>query len=228
MHKNPFWLLRTARGALQPKYYQAKFGDRINLVLDLALKEAITTGIFFGSTGWSGNMTHPRSAGIIRWVHHSVDADLANLEIGGTLVSQGRSLPENLTSLFSTPPTSATDFRCSRKSPLSATRLLGLHNPNQRVLSCVFSSRAPTPWSDSRQRSRPSPSRRSCAGSRIFELLDRKPASLPRHGGRTRPEPTRGDPVPECRVRVLEIGMGENFGDPVLRRLCFRSYGRTN
>ena len=49
--------LRTvqAYNALQPE--QAKFNERVNTVLGLARKEAIASGIFFGSTGWSGNVT---------------------------------------------------------------------------------------------------------------------------------------------------------------------------
>lgn len=36
---------------------QNKFHDKVENVLSLARKEAIASGIFFGSTGWSGNVT---------------------------------------------------------------------------------------------------------------------------------------------------------------------------
>jgi ABC-type multidrug transport system fused ATPase/permease subunit len=49
--------LRTVQAYNANAQEQAKFRDRINLVLELARKEAIASGIFFGSTGWSGNMT---------------------------------------------------------------------------------------------------------------------------------------------------------------------------
>ena len=34
-----------------------KFHERVKTVLTLARKEAVASGIFFGSTGWSGNVT---------------------------------------------------------------------------------------------------------------------------------------------------------------------------
>lgn len=34
-----------------------KFHERVQNVLALAQKEAVASGIFFGSTGWSGNVT---------------------------------------------------------------------------------------------------------------------------------------------------------------------------
>jgi len=34
-----------------------KFHERVKTVLTLAQKEAVASGIFFGSTGWSGNVT---------------------------------------------------------------------------------------------------------------------------------------------------------------------------
>ena len=49
--------LRTvqAYNALRPE--QNKFKEKVDTVLSLARKEAIASGIFFGSTGWSGNVT---------------------------------------------------------------------------------------------------------------------------------------------------------------------------
>jgi hypothetical protein len=34
-----------------------KFHERVKVVLAFAQKEAVASGIFFGSTGWSGNVT---------------------------------------------------------------------------------------------------------------------------------------------------------------------------
>ena len=34
-----------------------KFHERVKIVLTLARKEAVASGIFFGTTGWSGNVT---------------------------------------------------------------------------------------------------------------------------------------------------------------------------
>ena len=36
---------------------EKKFHEKVSDVLALARKEAIASGIFFGSTGWSGNVT---------------------------------------------------------------------------------------------------------------------------------------------------------------------------
>lgn len=49
--------LRTVQAFNANAQEQAKFHDRINRILSLARKEAVASGIFFGSTGWSGNMT---------------------------------------------------------------------------------------------------------------------------------------------------------------------------
>ncbi|KAJ8076687.1 ATP-binding cassette permease mdl1 [Marasmius tenuissimus] len=75
--------LRTVQAYNAQPQEEAKFHDRVNNVLALARKEAIATGIFFGSTGWSGNVTL-----------------LALLGYGGTLVSQGQITVGDLTSLM--------------------------------------------------------------------------------------------------------------------------------
>jgi hypothetical protein len=49
--------LRTVQAFNANDQEQEKFHERINKVLTLARKEAVASGIFFGSTGWSGNMT---------------------------------------------------------------------------------------------------------------------------------------------------------------------------
>ncbi|KAF4563181.1 ATP-binding cassette permease mdl1 [Pleurotus pulmonarius] len=75
--------LRTVQAFNAVPQEQEKFHQRVNRVLDLARKEAFATGIFFGSTGWSGNVTI-----------------LALLGYGGTLVSRGDISVGDLTSLL--------------------------------------------------------------------------------------------------------------------------------
>ncbi|KAF9243225.1 P-loop containing nucleoside triphosphate hydrolase protein [Melanogaster broomeanus] len=120
--------LRTVQAFNANAQEQEKFRDRINRVLVLARKEAVATGIFFGSTGWSGNMTI-----------------LGLLGYGGTLVSQGAITVGDLTSL------------------LLYTAYVG---NGLQMLSSFFSSIM----------------RGIGAGTRIFELLDRKPAIAPNQG----------------------------------------------
>ena len=38
-------------------YEESKFNEKVQHVFELAKKEAVASGIFFGSTGWSGNVT---------------------------------------------------------------------------------------------------------------------------------------------------------------------------
>ncbi|KAF8435104.1 P-loop containing nucleoside triphosphate hydrolase protein [Boletus edulis BED1] len=120
--------LRTVQAFNANAQEQAKFRERINHVLALARKEAIASGIFFGSTGWSGNMTI-----------------LGLLGYGGTLVSQGAITVGDLTSL------------------LLYTAYVG---NGLQMLTGFFSSIM----------------RGIGAGTRIFELLDRKPAIVPNQG----------------------------------------------
>lgn len=49
--------LRTVQAYNAHPYEQAKFNERVQHVFGLAKKEAVASGIFFGSTGWSGNVT---------------------------------------------------------------------------------------------------------------------------------------------------------------------------
>lgn len=35
----------------------SKFSEKVHRILSLARKEAFTSGVFFGATGWSGNVT---------------------------------------------------------------------------------------------------------------------------------------------------------------------------
>jgi len=75
--------LRTVQAFNAVPQEQEKFHHKVGNVLALARKEAIASGIFFGSTGWSGNVTL-----------------LGLLGYGGTLVSQGAISVGDLTSLL--------------------------------------------------------------------------------------------------------------------------------
>ncbi|RDB24977.1 ATP-dependent permease MDL1, mitochondrial [Hypsizygus marmoreus] len=75
--------LRTVQAFNAHAQEEQKFHQRVTTVLSLARKEAIASGIFFGSSGWSGNVTL-----------------LALLGYGGTLVSHGDISVGDLTSLL--------------------------------------------------------------------------------------------------------------------------------
>jgi ABC-type multidrug transport system fused ATPase/permease subunit len=49
--------LRTVQAFNAVPQETQKFHERVQTVLTLARKEAVASGIFFGSTGWSGNVT---------------------------------------------------------------------------------------------------------------------------------------------------------------------------
>lgn len=48
---------RTVQAFNAQPFEQRKFNAKVDEVFELARKEAYATGIFFGSTGWSGNLT---------------------------------------------------------------------------------------------------------------------------------------------------------------------------
>lgn len=75
--------LRTVQSFNAVPQEEQKFHDKVTHVLTLAKREAIASGIFFGSTGWSGNVTL-----------------LGLLGYGGTLVSRGDISVGDLTSLL--------------------------------------------------------------------------------------------------------------------------------
>lgn len=49
--------LRTVQAFNAAKQEEGKFHEKVTHVLSLGRKEAIASGIFFGATGWSGNVT---------------------------------------------------------------------------------------------------------------------------------------------------------------------------
>ncbi|KAI9447092.1 P-loop containing nucleoside triphosphate hydrolase protein [Lactarius psammicola] len=75
--------LRTVQVYNAAPHEEKKFSERVDRVLVLARREAVASGIFFGSTGWSGNI-----------------ALLALLGYGGSLVSHGQISVGELTSLL--------------------------------------------------------------------------------------------------------------------------------
>ncbi|KAJ3536650.1 hypothetical protein NMY22_g5934 [Coprinellus aureogranulatus] len=75
--------LRTVQAFNALPQEEARFHDKVTRVIALARKEAIASGIFFGGTGWSGNVTI-----------------LCLLGYGGTLVSRGEISVGDLTSLL--------------------------------------------------------------------------------------------------------------------------------
>ena len=49
--------LRTVQSSNAQPYSAHLFGERVNGILSLARREALASGMFFGATGWSGNVT---------------------------------------------------------------------------------------------------------------------------------------------------------------------------
>jgi ABC-type multidrug transport system fused ATPase/permease subunit len=62
--------LRTIQAFNARDQEEGKFHDRVTHVLALARKEAVASGIFFGSTGWSGNVTILGLLGYGLWPVH--------------------------------------------------------------------------------------------------------------------------------------------------------------
>ncbi|EJD46962.1 hypothetical protein AURDEDRAFT_113579 [Auricularia subglabra TFB-10046 SS5] len=75
--------LRTVQSSNAQPHENKKFSERVQRVLVLARREALASGIFFGATGWSGNVTI-----------------LVLLGYGGTLVSQGAITVGELSSML--------------------------------------------------------------------------------------------------------------------------------
>lgn len=74
---------RTVQAFNAQPQEELKFADKVNDVLALARKEALASGVFFGATGWSGNVTL-----------------LCLLGYGGSLVSKGVISVGDLTSML--------------------------------------------------------------------------------------------------------------------------------
>jgi putative ABC transport system ATP-binding protein len=74
----------------------------VKTVLGLARKEALATGIFFGATGWSGNVTLLALLGYGSHFRSNVDRNQCPRlsHTGGTLVSHGDISVGELTSLL--------------------------------------------------------------------------------------------------------------------------------
>ncbi|KAF8310188.1 hypothetical protein DL93DRAFT_2230451 [Clavulina sp. PMI_390] len=75
--------LRTVQAFNAQEFETKRFVGKVNKVLDLGMKEAWASAVFFGSTGWAGNLTI-----------------LTLLGYGGTLVSRGEISVGDLTSLL--------------------------------------------------------------------------------------------------------------------------------
>ncbi|KAF5385822.1 hypothetical protein D9615_002318 [Tricholomella constricta] len=187
--------LRTVQAYNAQGQEEKKFHERVTTVLSLAKKEAVASGIFFGSTGWSGNVTL-----------------LALLGYGGTLVSHGTISVGDLTSL------------------LLYTVYVG---SGLQMLTSFFSSIM----------------RGIGAGTRIFDLLDRKPAIPPDTGvavSHTRRGPVRFERIhfeyPSRKgIEILkdfnlEVGVGEGVaivgksggGKSSIQSLLLRYYDPLN
>lgn len=92
--------LRTVQSYNAVPQEERKFHDKVSYVLTLARREAIASGIFFGSTGWSGNVT---LLGLLGYGRSSESGQYWNglkNQTGGTLVSHGDISVGDLTSLL--------------------------------------------------------------------------------------------------------------------------------
>lgn len=92
--------LRTVQSFNAVPQEEQKFHERVIHVLKLQKKEAIASGIFFGSTGWSGNVTLLGLLGYGMFLYRLFLEKLTEKCLGGTLVSQGAISVGDLTSLL--------------------------------------------------------------------------------------------------------------------------------
>ena len=92
--------LRTVQSFNAVPQEEQKFHDKVTYVLTLARREAIASGIFFGSTGWSGNVTLLGLLGYGRSSESTSNKKMTKNRIGGTLVSRGDISVGDLTSLL--------------------------------------------------------------------------------------------------------------------------------
>ena len=93
--------LRTVQAFNANAQEETKFHEKVTNILVLAKKEAIASGIFFGSTGWSGNVTLLAllGYGMLNDIH-TTDYISSRSSTGGTLVSHGEISVGDLTSLL--------------------------------------------------------------------------------------------------------------------------------
>lgn len=93
---------RTVQAFNAQQQEELKFANRVQKVLDLARKEAVASGIFFGATGWSGNVTILCLLGYGTGIHfnNTVCLPILTKFLGGSLVSQGIISVGDLTSLL--------------------------------------------------------------------------------------------------------------------------------
>lgn len=95
--------LRTVQAFNANKQEELKFHQKVDHVLSLARKEAVASGIFFGSTGWSGNVTLLALLGYGQWIFRialRIPMAQRTRSSGGTLVSGGAITVGDLTSLL--------------------------------------------------------------------------------------------------------------------------------
>ncbi|KAH9066008.1 P-loop containing nucleoside triphosphate hydrolase protein [Lactarius deliciosus] len=93
--------LRTVQVFNAAPYEEKKFSERIDRVLTLARREAIASGIFFGTTGWSGNVTLLALLGYGTWISRlSTPKESRVVCTGGSLVTHGQISVGELTSLL--------------------------------------------------------------------------------------------------------------------------------
>lgn len=91
--------LRTVQAFNAQEQEGKKFHNKVLDVLNLARREAIASGIFFGSTGWSGNVTllGLLGYGVLPAKNQFL---ILTLNLGGSLVSRGEISVGDLTSLL--------------------------------------------------------------------------------------------------------------------------------
>jgi putative ABC transport system ATP-binding protein len=93
--------LRTVQAFNANPQEERKFHDRVTAILGLARKEAIASAVFFGSTGWSGNVTILALLGYgMLHYNYATDCECSYFRVGGTLVSHGEISVGDLTSLL--------------------------------------------------------------------------------------------------------------------------------
>ena len=91
--------LRTVQAFNALPQEQEKFHTKIGNVLELARREANASGVFYGSTAWSGNITLLALLGYGQNLPLNLGVTL-NCSLGGTLVSRGEISVGDLSTLL--------------------------------------------------------------------------------------------------------------------------------